>query len=149
MKVKGIVFVVFCLTCTSIYSQVGKQELFEAVSNFDDVFFVDKCNNRGAIEFFEYEMWSSLDRRGKVVEMEGITDETGKEKVKDLFSRWDIPRLIDLFKMGEGWTYHAEYDPMLYVVRVVIRGGKIVSVNGLTLKGYHCKSKFIHLNNKY
>lgn len=176
-RVIEFLFVISFMLGLPAYSQVCKEELFNAVRKYeidsldmptnyadrfyskrsvfkysiwwDDVFFVDKANNRGAIPIYEYEMWSSLDRRGKMAEMEGITDETRKEKVRDLISRWNISKLVDLFKMGEGWTYYAEYDPMLYVVRVVIRGGEIVSVNGLTLKGYHCESKFIHLNNKY
>ena len=135
MKMKGIVFMIFSLFCLSTYSQVSKQELFW----WDDVFFVDKIDYTDFTSF-EYEMWSNLDRRGKVVEMNGITDETGKEKVRDLISRWDIPELVELFKRDESWE-HKGYDPMLYIVRVVIRGGKIVSVNGLTLREYHGRSK--------
>ena len=173
MKVKGIVFMIFSLLGNlSTYSQVSKQELFDAVWRYeidsldmptdyadrfyskrsafkysiwwDDVFFVDKTNN-SVVPIFEYEMWSSLDRRGKVVEMEGITDETGKEKVRELISRWDIPELVELFKRDESWE-HKGYDPMLYIVRVVIRGGKIVSVNGLTLREYHGRSRLAYLN---
>ena len=178
MKAKGIVFVIFSLLGSlSAYSQVNKQELFDAVMAFeidslnmrtdyadkfhslrsslkysiwwDDVFIIDKCNNGGAIEFFEYEMWSSLDCKGKVVELKGVTDETRNIKVKDLVSQWDIPKIVNLFKRDEGWRYHAEYDPMLYVVRVKVRGGKIVSINGLTLKGYLSRSKFARLKNDY
>ena len=172
MKVKGIVFMIFSLFCLSTYSQVSKQELFDTVWKYeidslalptndanylyslrsafkysiwwDDVFFVDKINYTDFTSF-EYEMWSNLDRRGKVVEMNGITDETGKEKVRDLISRWDIPELVELFKRDESWE-HKGYDPMLYIVRVVIRGGKIVSVNGLTLREYHRRSKLAYLN---
>lgn len=174
-RIIEFIFVISFMFGLPTYSQVSKQELFDAVWRYeidslnmptdyadrfyskrsafkysiwwDNVFFADKTNN-GVVPIFEYEMWSSLDRRGKVMEMDGVTDETGKEKVKDLISRWEIPKLVDLFKKDETWE-HKGYDPMLYLVRVEIRGGKIVSVNGFTLREYLCESKFIHLNNKY
>ena len=164
---------IFSLFCLSTYSQVSKDELFDAVWKYeidslamptnnasylyslrsafrysiwwDDVFFVDKTNN-GETPIFEYEMWSSLDRRGKVVEMDGFTDKTKKEKVKDLISRWDIPELINLFKMDEDYINYLEYNPTLHVVMVVIRGGEIVSINGIALRGYCGDSKFVRLN---
>ena len=171
-RVIELIFVIFFMFGLPSYSQVSKQELFDAVWRYeidslnmptdyadrfyskrsafkysiwwDDMFFADKTNN-GVVPIFEYEMWSSLDCRGKVVEMEGVTDETGKEKVKDLISQWNIPKLVELFKRDEAWE-HKGYDPMLYIVRVVIRGGKIVSVNGLTLREYHGRSKVAYLN---
>ena len=175
MNEKEIIFVIFSLICFSVYSQVSKQELFEAVRIFeddslymptesaaefhslrsafkysiwwDDVFFVDRTNETSTF-IYGYEMWSSLDRRGKVVEMEGITDETGKEKVRDLISQWNIPKLINLFKRDKDWAYHSLSAPVLYIIKVEIRGGKIVSVNGLSLRGYHTHSKFSCLNKR-
>ena len=170
---RGIIFLILSLSCLTVYPQVGKQELFEAVRNFeadsldmpmdetdrlyslrcsafkysiwwDDVFFAVKLDYNDFLTF-EYEMWSSLDRRGKVAEMSGITDETGKEKVRDLISRWGIPELVGLFKREEGWE-HKGYDPTLYIVRVIIRGGKIVSVTGFTIEGYISRSRFVYLN---
>lgn len=172
MKIKGIVFVFLSLFSLSVFPQVSKEELFDTVRSYevdnldmsaeyadryysmrsafrysiwwDDVFFVDKFDYHDFMTF-EYEMWSSLDRRGKVAEMNGITDETGKEKVRDLISRWGIPELVGLFKREEGWE-HKGYDPTLYIIRVVIRGGKIVSVNGIAIEGYISHSRFAYLN---
>ena len=128
---------IFSLFCLSTYSQVSKQELFDTVWKYE----IDSL----ALPTNDANYWSNLDRRGKVVEMNGITDETGKEKVRDLISRWGILELVDLFKTDEAWD-HKGYDPMLYIVRVTIRGGKIVAVNGLTLREYHGRSKVAYLN---
>lgn len=173
MKAKGIVLMIFSLLGSlSAYSQVSKEELFDAVWSYevdslymatynanylyslrsafkysiwwDDVFFVDKTNN-GEYPVFEYEMWSSLDRRGYLAEMEGVTDKTRKEKVRDLISRWDTAKLVDLFKRDETWR-SIGYNPMLHIIRVIIRGGKIVSVNGIVIRDYHNHSKFACLN---
>ena len=176
---KIVLLIIYSMFGFSIYPQVSKQILFETVRDYEidslgmrsydaehiyncrpkvfkysiwwnDVFFVDKKNDRGEIGFFYYEIWSSLSRTGEVIEMNGRTSETGSETVKDLVSRWDVANLIDLFKLDDDIRgYFATYDPKLYIIKVVIRGGKIVSVDGIVLKGYHIRSKFTRLGNDY
>lgn len=176
---KMILLIICSVFSLAVYPQVSKQMLFDTVRDYeieslgmrshdaehiyncrpkvfkysiwwDDVFFVDKKNDKGIIEFFDYEIWSSLSRTGEVMEMDGKTSETRNETVKDLVSRWDVENLIDLFKLDDDIRgYSATYDPKLYIIKVVIRGGKIVSVDGIVLKGYHIRSKFTRLGNDY